>query len=60
MPDRAAVRKQLENSITYVRSRIYTLEDYTARELLRQYQSAFEVMAKLLDDAFFASASGKE
>ena len=44
MPDKAQVRAQLEASIAYVRSRIYTLEDYTARTLLGLYQKAFDVL----------------
>lgn len=58
MPDKAQVRKQLEASIAYVRSRIYTLEDYTARELLRQYQRAFEAMVVKLEGAFQSTTSG--
>ena len=58
MPDKAAVRRQLEAAIAYVRSRIYTLEDYSARDILRQYQKAYEAMEAKLDAAFQATTSG--
>ena len=59
MPTKEQIRKQLEASIRYVRSRIYTLEDYTARELLRQYQRAYEAMERRLETAFDMTVAGR-
>lgn len=52
------VRKQLQDAIRYVRSRIYTLEDYTARSLLRQYEQAFVKMDGQLQNAWSATVDG--
>jgi hypothetical protein len=52
MSNPQAVRAELKKAIEYVRARIYTLENATARALLDQYRIAFEAMQADLERIF--------